>query len=119
MARGVGIHVLAVQPGRAECQDARGGGDNVLDHDVEVELLRDSRVGPGRRPVIGSSLECQARRLAVGGDYHPVVASVGNWLAQQPGVERGEHRRVGAVQDHMMQPSGHGTDGARSLRSRA
>jgi hypothetical protein len=46
MTRRVGVDLFAVEPGRAEGQHARRGGRHILDHDVEVKLLRNLRVRP-------------------------------------------------------------------------
>jgi hypothetical protein len=55
VARRVGVDVLAVEFLRAEGQDEGTGCGHVFDHDVEMELLRDGRVGPGRPAVPGAS----------------------------------------------------------------
>jgi hypothetical protein len=49
---------------------------------------------PGRRPVVN-------------GDDHPVIALVGDRLPEQPGVERRQSSRVGAVEHDMVQASEH------------
>lgn len=63
MPRRIGEDVRTIQLARPQGQDQRLGGPHVLDHDVEVNLLRDSRIGPGRLAVVGSELECQAGML--------------------------------------------------------
>src|SRR6516164_2660002 len=72
-----------------------------------MELLRHGGIRPCWRAVARGELEGQARRYVVGGDDHPVVALVGDRLPEQPGVERRQGGRVGAVEHHMVQVSEH------------
>jgi hypothetical protein len=104
---GVCVDVLAVEFDRAERQDAGTGGSHVLDHDVEMELLRYGRVWPGGRLMAGRELECQPGRLLAAGDHDPVVTAVGDGQSQQLGVERGERGGVGTIENYMMQTSDH------------
>ena len=113
MADRISIDVLTVEFYRPQRQHPWACGCHVLDHDVEVELLWHCGIGPGRWLVTGSTLECQARRRIVGGDYGPVVITVCHRQSQQRGVERGEGSRVRAVQNHMVHPSDHAADHAR------
>ena len=57
---GVGVYVRAVELYRTQGQDSRARGCDVLDHDVEMDLLCYRGVGPGRRLVTRSALECHA-----------------------------------------------------------
>ena len=68
MPSGISEDVAVGKLPSAETEDPRRRGPDVLDHDIEVELLRDTRLGPGRRPVIGDQLEGQPRRLGAGRD---------------------------------------------------
>ena len=77
----IGVDTIAVELCRAERKDARAGGGYILDHDVEMDLLRHGGVWPGGRAVAGRELERQAGRGVAGGDNHPVVALVGNGLS--------------------------------------
>ena len=62
----VSKHVFAVEPGRAETKHIRRRVGDVLDHDVEVDLLRD---GPsGQVGVDGQRLEREPRGWVVGRD---------------------------------------------------
>ena len=112
MTRWISVDVITVELRRAERKDARAGGGHILDHDVEVNLLGDGGVRPGRRAVAGCELERQAGRGVAGGDNHPVIALVGNGLSQQPRVKPGQRRGVGTVEDHMVQASDHDHDDA-------
>src|SRR5664280_3560647 len=53
-------HPFAVKFGCAETKHVRRRVGDTLDHDVEVHLLRDGRVRPGRRTMVGSELEREA-----------------------------------------------------------
>jgi hypothetical protein len=109
----IGIDVLAVALCRTQRQHSWARCCNVLDHDVEVELLRHGGIRPGRWPVAGGTLECQARGRIAGGDHDPVAVTVCHRQAQQGGVEPGEGTGVWAIQDHMVHPSDHAADHAR------
>ena len=74
----VGVDVFAVELYRAERQDARAGSGHILDHDVEVKLLRYGRVRPGGRAMAGDKLEGQAGRGRTASHHDPVVAAVGD-----------------------------------------
>jgi hypothetical protein len=71
----------------------------VVDHDIDVELLRPSRVGPHRWLVVGRKLEGEARRLAVLGNHHPLIGLVGDRQAEELAVDESEHSRIATV-DH-------------------
>jgi hypothetical protein len=101
--------VLRRQPPGTERLDLRLGGRDVVDHHVQVHLLRPLRVTPLRGPVVGRELEREPRRVRPLRDDHPVVASVGHVQSQQLGVERGQGRRVGTVQYDVVSASDHGT----------
>ena len=53
----IGENTFAVQFGRAETKHVRRRLGDTLDHDVEVHLLRDGSVRPGRRTMVVSELE--------------------------------------------------------------
>jgi hypothetical protein len=103
----VGEHVAA-QPAGPEFQNPVGRLRHVVDHDVDVELLREIRVRPPRRPVIGSELEGHAGSAFAGGDDDPVVAQVGDRHPDQLAVERRQLPRVRAVDHHVVHPPDHG-----------
>lgn len=63
----------------------RLGGSDVTDADVQMDLLREVRVWPARRLVIGCVLEAQAN-LAVA-DVDPVTGDSGDRQPEQFGVE--------------------------------
>lgn len=108
MTRWVGVDVLTGQPPRAQRQHLRRGGPDVLDHDVEVELLRPLRVRPPRRLVVWRQLKGDSRGGVVLGDHYPVLTAVRDAQAKQLGVESSQRRRVGTVDDHVMKTSDHG-----------
>ena len=66
MAGRVGVDpeavLLAGERGRAKGQRLGLGLVDVVDHDVQVELLRERRVGPAGRLVVGSELEARRPR---------------------------------------------------------
>ena len=75
----------ARQPGRPE-REHRGLGDgDVVDVDVKMDLLREGRVRPAWRLVIGCVLEAQAG-LAVA-DVDPVTVDPGDRQPEQLRVE--------------------------------
>ena len=56
MAGRIGVHVTLEQVG-SELNDGRPRRLDIVDHDVEVELLGYSLVGPRRRDVVGNALK--------------------------------------------------------------
>lgn len=82
-------------------------GRNVVDHDIEVSLLRNLWVGPGRRDVIGRALKGDPRRGLIGRDDAEVIASVRDTLSEEERVELREQLRVSAVENHVMQTPDH------------
>jgi hypothetical protein len=103
MPRRVGVHperplaVLRVERGGAEREHPLLGGVHVLDHHVDVELLRVLGGRPLRRYVTGGGLERELR--AVGPlEVHPPVAVVLDRPADELGVEAGEGDGIGTVQ---------------------
>jgi hypothetical protein len=102
-----------VRPGELGCTQREHRRDrrvDVLDHDVEVDLLRYATVRPGRSFVIRGELEGKPGGGVVGCDYDPVVAVIGDRLVQQFRIEGCEPARVRTVQHDMMQPTDHGRD---------
>jgi hypothetical protein len=89
VTRGVGIDVLAVEFCRAQCHHSLASGGGILDHDVEVDLLRYRGIRPGRWLVTRSKLERQAGGRIAGGDDNPVGATVCNRQPEQGRVEGG------------------------------
>src|SRR5262249_57477137 len=59
--------LVAGQPPGAQRQHLPLGLLDVIDPQIQVDLLRERRVGPARRLVIGCELEAQPRGLAVAG----------------------------------------------------
>jgi len=101
--------VPARQPPGTQCQHPRLGGVDVVDHDVEMDLLRPAWVGPPRRLEIGRQLEPDARGFVISGDDGKVVLLPGDWQAEELGVEPRKRNRVGAVHDHVVKASDHGS----------
>src|SRR6185295_5491330 len=102
-----GAAVPARQPPGTERQHARLGGGDVVDHDVEMDLLRPARVGPLRRLEIGRQLESDARGFVVAGDDGKVVFLPGDGQAEKLGIEPRERSRVGTVHDQVGKAADH------------
>ncbi len=103
----ISVDVLAVELHGTKRLDPLRGLGWVFDHDVQVHLLRNSRVGPGRRPVVRCQLEREPRVPLTGRHDYPVLAAVRDWLPEQGGVELSEPVRVWAVHHHMVHPADH------------
>jgi len=104
-------HSFAVELGRAQTKHVRRRVGDTLDHDVEVHLLRDGRVRPGRRAMVRSELEREPRRRVTSRDDHEIVACVGDRVVQERGVEPRECSRVRTVEDDVVQASVHALNG--------
>jgi hypothetical protein len=107
---------VAPSPGRRiapEGEHLRLGLIDVVDHDVDMELLREGRVGPARRLVVGGVLEAQADGPAVA-DIDPVPIHPGDRQAQQLRIEPRQRPRIWTVEHHTSQS----TDHLRSFLSR-
>jgi hypothetical protein len=61
----VGARAGRAQPPRADRLDRRGSGGKVVDHHVEVDLLRHRVVWPGWRLVVGRELEAKPGRASL------------------------------------------------------
>lgn len=58
----IGVHMVTTgQLSGTKCQDAGLSGGYIVDHDIQMDLLRLVRVGPPRRPVGRDALEGDAR----------------------------------------------------------
>jgi hypothetical protein len=101
------VAVAARQPPGTQRQHARLGGVYVVDHDVEMHLLRPARVGPLRRLEIGRQLEPDARGFVISRDDGKVVLLPGDGQAEELGIEPRERNRVGTVHDHVVKASDH------------
>jgi hypothetical protein len=99
----IGEHSVAGQLRGAQGQHAGGGLGHILDHHVQVDLLRHGHLRPGRRAVVRRALEGEPGRAVVVGHHDEVVVGVGDRLAQQAAVERGQGVRIRAVQDDVVQ----------------
>ena len=104
-------HAFAVEFGRAKTKHVRRRIGDVLDHDVEVHLLRDGRARPGRRTMARSELERETGGRLVGRDDYEIVAGVGDRMFQECGVEPCEPSRVRTVEDEVVQASAHALNG--------
>jgi hypothetical protein len=104
-------HSFAVELGRAQTKHVRRRIGDTLDHDVEVHLLRDGRVRPGRRTMVRSELEREPRGRVISRGDHEIVACVGDRVVQERGVEPRECTRVRTVQDDVVQASVHALNG--------
>jgi hypothetical protein len=59
-----------------ECEDLTFGVVNIIDHDVQMKLLRTTRIRPSGSLKICGPLEGQTGRGVICGDHHPVGALV-------------------------------------------
>jgi hypothetical protein len=84
---------------------------NTLDDDVEVHLLRDGRVRPGRRTMVRSELKREPRGRVISRDDREIVACMGDRVAQERRVEPRECSRVRTVEDDVVQASVHALNG--------
>ncbi len=81
MSGRISKHAFAVEFGRAEAKHVRRRVGHALDHDVEVRLLRDGSVRPGRRTMVRGELEREPGGRVVGRDDHDSsLASVIGWF---------------------------------------
>src|SRR3954452_11842605 len=80
---------------------------NLVDHDIEVSLLRNLWVRPGRRDGLGRELKGDSRRGLIGCNDAEVIASVRDRLSEEERVELREQLRVSAVENHVMQTPDH------------
>lgn len=83
MSGRIGKSSFAVQLGRAETKHVRRRVDDTFDHDVEMYLLLDGRVRPGRRTMARSELEREPGGRAVGRDDDEFVACVRDRMVQE------------------------------------
>jgi hypothetical protein len=67
---------IAGQPAGSDLQDAAVSIGHVIDHYVQVDLLRVLRIRPARGDVIGSKLERKSRVLLVVGYHYPIITVV-------------------------------------------
>ncbi len=77
------------QQSRAQLEHLRFDRVDVGDHEVDVELLRECRVGPPRWLVVRGELEAQLRAVAVP-DVDPVAVLAGNRQPKELLVEQGQ-----------------------------
>jgi hypothetical protein len=54
--------------------DLPGTYVDVVDHHVDMDLLRDRVVRPGRRPVAACTLEAEAGRVIIGSHNDEIIA---------------------------------------------
>jgi len=75
---GVGEHVGALatraQPTRTDRLHTLSGDGEVVDHHVQMDLLRHRVIWPGWRLVVGRKLEAQAGRAVAGSNDDEVLA---------------------------------------------
>lgn len=79
----------------------------VAHSDVQVHLLRVSRVGPPRRNPISSVLESQLAQTRPGTDDYPAAGIFVDPHPQHPTVELRKSLRVGAVDHRLLKASDH------------
>ena len=83
---------------RAECQQLRLDGVDIVDGQVEVELLRPLAGRPRRRCELLRQLECHAKPVHC--EHDPVVLVKRDVAADDALVELGQGPRIGAVKDY-------------------
>jgi hypothetical protein len=110
----IGEYTLAVKLRRSELKNARRRRGDIFDHDIEVDLLRNRRVRPGGRSMMGRSLKRQARRLRVGRHHDPAIADEGDRIPQQTRVKACQGLRIGAVEHEVMKTTDHDPNAATS-----
>src|SRR5690242_16796140 len=74
-----------------------------------MDLLRPARAGPLWRLEIGRQLEPDARGFVIACDDGKILLLPGDGQAEELGVEPRERNRVGAVHDHVVKASDHGS----------
>jgi hypothetical protein len=65
---------ILAEPARPDRDDLAGSYVDVIDHHVDMDLLRDRVVWPGRRPVAACTLEAEARRVIIGSHNGEIIA---------------------------------------------
>jgi len=96
---------LDTQTGGPEGDDERIGDVEVVDHDVEVDLLRPRGVTPHRRHVVRRELERQPAVRGVRGDDDPLRTVEGDRPPEHRGPELREGVRLAGVQRHVVHPA--------------
>lgn len=108
MARRVRKDVIdSRQLASSQRQHLRYGSVKIVDHHIEVELLRLLGVGPSRRSMVGRRLKGKTGGRVGRRDHDPVRAGVGHRQAEEFGVERGQRRGIRAVDDHVVGAADH------------
>ena len=108
MPSGISKHVLAFQRPRAELEHLGRCRRDVVDHDIEMKLLRPRWVGPLWWLMIWCELKRDARRGVVLGHNDPVGAGVRDAKAEQLCIELRQRCRFCTIDHYVMQPSDHG-----------
>jgi hypothetical protein len=109
MACRVRVDVLTLgDPSAPDGDDLRVRTVGILDHHVDVELLRARWVRPCRGLVVGCQLEGESGGVVVLPNHDPVVGFVGDGQAEEFGIELGESARVWAVDHDVMAAPDHG-----------
>lgn len=65
---------ILAEPARPNRDDLSGSVVDVIDHYVDMDLLRDRVVRPGRRPVAGCTLEAEPGRVIIGSHNNKIIA---------------------------------------------
>lgn len=95
------------QLGGTKGQDAYAGRLDVVDHDIEVDLLRVGRVRPAGRDMVRGALERKPGAVVIDGDDHKVVGAVHYGPAEQGRIKPGQGQRVRAVNHEVVQAPDH------------
>lgn len=106
MASWIGKDV-AGELARSEIQNSGPSVGDVVDHDVELELLRPVWIGPLSGPLVRGKLKRDSGGPIVAGYHDPVAAVVGNRQPQELGVEGRERAGIGAVDNRVVKSPNH------------
>jgi hypothetical protein len=79
----------------------------IVDHDIEMNLLRVGGIWPAGRHEIGRELESESRRGVVARDHDPVVRLEDDWQANKGRVETSQPGGIRTVDDDVVVASNH------------
>jgi hypothetical protein len=120
MARRVRVHVVAT--GQAPCTKPQHRflrAVEIVNHHIEVKLLRAGRVRPIRRLMIRGELKSQSRSLGVFRGYDPVLRLIGDGKSQEFRIERCQGYWVGTIDDYVVFATNHALSLVQNDLSRA
>jgi hypothetical protein len=101
------IRTIVRQPRSADLEYGLFRLLDIVDHDIDMELLRTLRVGPSWFAQIRHSLEGQTMTVRIVPDHDPAIALALYPHSQQPHVEVSQRSRVRAINHGMFVASDH------------